>query len=156
MQSKQLFKRADITTVSVQRDVLGDGQPINTQITDFSTRYGFGGSPRSSTRLAAAISICRDDVGPDPQIATGRDRPTQLSDYRSRRRNSGVLDQVRLKTAMEGSMRNLIALQAQRREAGNICQGRVFPWPISMRGSPAVRPTATRFPPSRCQLNVAA
>ena len=115
-----VFKRADPTTVSVQRDVLSQRlSQIEAQITDFSTRYGFGDYTQEFNAVQAQQTLLQGQLQSlDQQIATRAGRASQLSVLRSSTPQEIQVSTDRSRsTVMEGLMQNLIALQAQRREA---------------------------------------
>ncbi len=116
----EVFKRADPTTVSVQRDILSQrlGQ-IEAQITDFSSRYGFGDYAQEFNAVQAQQSLLQGQLQSlDQQIATRSGRASQLSLLRqSTPQEIQVSTDRSRSTVMEGLMQNLITLQAQRREA---------------------------------------
>ena len=116
----EVFKRADPTAVSVQRDILSQrlGQ-IEAQITDFSSRYGFGDYTQEFNAVQAQQSLLQGQLQSlDQQIATRSGRASQLSLLRqSTPQEIQVSTDRSRSTVMEGLMQNLITLQAQRREA---------------------------------------
>lgn len=116
----EVFKRADPTTVSVQRDVLSQRlSQIEAQITDFSTRYGFGDYTQEFNAVQAQQTLLQGQLQSlDQQIATRAGRASQLSILRKSTPQEVQVSTDRSRsTMMEGLMQNLIALQAQRREA---------------------------------------
>jgi len=116
----EVFKRADPTTVSVQRDVLSQRlNQIEAQITDFSTRYGFGDYTQEFNAVQTQQALLQGQLQSlDQQIATRAGRASQLSILRRTTPQEIQVSTDRSRsTVMEGLMQNLIALQAQRREA---------------------------------------
>ncbi|OXE37645.1 MAG: hypothetical protein CGW95_00245 [Phenylobacterium zucineum] len=116
----EVFKRADPATVSVQRDVLRQRlSQVEAQITDFSTRYGFGDYGQEFNAVQSQQALLQGQLQSlDQQIATRAGRANQLSILnRSTPQEIQVFTDRSRSTAMEGLMQNLVALQAQRREA---------------------------------------
>ena len=116
----EVFKRADSGSVSVERQTLNQRlSQIESQVTDFSTRYGFGDYTQEFNAVQAQQSVLQAQLQAlDQQIATRAGRASQLSALkRTTPREVQISSDQARSSQLDGLTQSLIALQTQRREA---------------------------------------
>lgn len=116
----EVFNRGDSGQARAQRDVLARAlAAAESRITDFSTRYGFGDYAQEFNAVQAQQSALQAQLqGVDQQIATRSARAVQLSAIKgSTPREVQVSTDHGRSAQLDALTQNLVALQAQRREA---------------------------------------